>query len=114
MALPVRENLRQLIHANSLPSIPVTVALAATIFILTVYLALSFRSKTAYENFPFVGRDAQTKTQWQLKMRWVKQAKSLIYDTLAKVGSVRQFEMSDGLTNSSRTNHSSLLPVPVH
>jgi hypothetical protein len=44
-----------------------------------------YTSTTAYPGFSFIGKDEKTKTTWQLKMLWVKQAKRLIYDTLGKV-----------------------------
>lgn len=58
----------------------------ATTFLIAAYSIYSYRiTNTAYPNFPFVGKDSKTNTTWQLKMRWVREAKSLIYNTLSKV-----------------------------
>lgn len=71
-------------QSNGIDSTPIVVILA-TILSVAVYSVYKYNSGIAYANFPFVGRDENTKTTQQLKLRWVRQAKSLIFDTLAKV-----------------------------
>lgn len=66
-------------QANSL-------VLLAAIFSFTAFTFYSYKAADAeYPGFPFVGRDEQTKGTWQLKMRWIKEAKNLVYGTLSRV-----------------------------
>jgi hypothetical protein len=66
------------------------IVLASTILIAGYSIYRYSASDAEYPNFPFVGKDKQAKDTWQLKMRWVKEAKRLIYDTLSKVPGFQQ------------------------
>ena len=90
---------------------PVTSILAVTILLIFLHRLYSYNTGPAYPGFPFVGKDEKTKTTWQLKMKWVRHAKDLIYDTLAKVYANRILDAaySQRLTRVSVTNHSSSL-----
>jgi len=89
----------------------VTSILAITILLIFLYRLYSYSTGPAYPGFPFVGKDEKTRTTWQLKMKWVRHAKDLIYDTLAKVYPYRILDAahSQRLTRDSATNHSSSL-----
>lgn len=73
-----------------------TFVLVTIVSLIALYAFWSYSSSEEYSNFPFVGKDGETKSNHQLKMLWVRQAKKLIYDTLQKNNKPFQLMASTG------------------
>jgi len=64
---------------------------SASVIVLVVAVVLTYAwygpkvTNRPYSGFPLVGKE-DAKTTQEAKQKWLKSAKSLIYDTLAQVG----------------------------
>jgi len=79
---------------NVFTALPVgLLVLAVLVFLNFVYRTFVATARPTFDGFPMVGMDEKTKTPWQLRVKYMKQGKEMIWNNVAKVNS---FAPADG------------------